>query len=80
MISIDFSLAVSLYLFFIILAINLFWLLSKNKKDKDLSLDERFIWFCSVCTYNYVNTREESISTCPRCGSYNKKTAQPISP
>ena len=49
------------------------WLFSKQKKDKELSLDPRFIWYCLVCTYTYVDTKEEAISVCPRCGSYNKK-------
>lgn len=54
-------------------AILLIWLFSKRQKDKDLTLDPRFIWFCSVCTYTYINTKEEDISICPRCGSYNKR-------
>lgn len=73
MISIDFSTAVSLYLFILISAVLLVWLLAKIQKDRNLSLDPKFIWFCSICTYTYINTKEEAISTCPRCGSYNKK-------
>jgi rubrerythrin len=73
MISIDFSTAISLYLFILISAVLLIWLLAKMQKDKNLSLDPKFIWFCSICTYTYINTKEEAISTCPRCGSYNKK-------
>lgn len=74
MINIDFSLAVSLYIFFFVSAIFIAWLLfSKKEKDRDLSLDLRFIWFCSICTYTYINTKEDTISVCPRCGSYNKK-------
>ena len=74
MISIDFTIGITIYLIFVVNAILLIWLLGRNKqKEKDLSLDERFIWFCSVCTYTYVNTKEEIISVCPRCGNYNKK-------
>ncbi len=73
MISIDFSTAISLYLFILISAVLLIWLLTKMQKDKNLSLDPKFIWFCSICTYTYINTKEEAISACPRCGSYNKK-------
>jgi rubrerythrin len=73
MISIDFSIAISLYLFVLISSVLLVWLLTKMQKDKNLSLDPKFIWFCSICTYTYINTKEETISTCPRCGSYNKK-------
>jgi len=73
MISIDFSTAISLYLFVLISVVLLIWLLVKIQKDKNLSLDPKFIWFCSICTYTYINTKEEAITTCPRCGSYNKK-------
>jgi uncharacterized paraquat-inducible protein A len=73
MISIDFSIAISLYLFVLISCVLLVWLLAKMQKDKNLSLDPKFIWFCSICTYTYINTKEETISICPRCGSYNKK-------
>ena len=73
MISIDFSTAVSVYLFILISAVLLVWLLAKIQKDKNLSLDPKFIWFCSICTYTYINTKEDLISTCPRCGSYNKR-------
>jgi len=73
MIKIDFSLAIALFIIFFISLILIIWLLSKKQKDKDLSLDDRFIWFCSVCTYTYINTKEDAISVCPRCGSYNKK-------
>ena len=73
MINIDFSLAIALYLLLGIGIIVLFWVAGRKGKSRDLSLDPRFIWFCTVCTYTYINTREEKISVCPRCGSYNKK-------
>jgi hypothetical protein len=75
MINLDFYSAVALYIFFILNIIFLIWLFAKKEKDKDLSLDPKFIWFCSVCSYTYINTKEEVISNCPRCGSYNKKNS-----
>jgi len=74
MINLDFSFAIAVYLFVFLSVLLLVWLASKKEKDKDLSLDPRFIWFCSICTYTYINTKEDVISICPRCGSYNKKT------
>lgn len=75
MINLDFSLAVSLYIFLVLNAVLLVWLIGRRKyKDKNLSLQDKFIWFCSACAYTYINTKEEIISVCPRCGSYNKKT------
>jgi len=73
MINIDFSLAIALYIIIVLNVILIVWLSSKRQKDKDLTLDPQFIWFCSICTYTYINTKEDAISICPRCGSYNKK-------
>lgn len=74
MISVDFSLAIAAYVVVILIAILVIWLLNRKQKDKNLTLDDKFIWFCSVCAYTYINTKEEIISACPRCGSYNKKS------
>jgi hypothetical protein len=73
MIRLDFYSAVGLYIFLFLGIILIIWLISRRDKEQDLNLDSRFLWFCSVCTYTYVNTKEEKISACPRCGSYNKK-------
>lgn len=73
MISIDFSYAIAIYLSLALVALLIVWLSASKDKDKDLTLDPKFIWFCSVCTYAYINTKEEVISACPRCGSYNKR-------
>jgi ribosomal protein S27AE len=73
MISLNFSLAVALYMAIVLGLFLSLWLFQAKHKDKDLFLDQRFIWFCSVCTYTYINTKEDAISLCPRCGSYNKR-------
>jgi predicted Zn-ribbon and HTH transcriptional regulator len=73
MINLDFSLAIALFNILILATILILWIFSKKQKDKDLTLDPKFIWYCSVCTYTYINTKEEIISLCPRCGNYNKK-------
>jgi len=73
MINLDFSWAVAVFFIIFICPILISWGSSRKEKNKDLSLDPKFIWFCSICTYTYVNTKEELISICPRCGSYNKK-------
>jgi len=73
MITINFYLAISLYLIFLVGAILLVWLLGIKEKDKDFSVDARFIWFCAICSYTYIDTKENLLSVCPRCGSYNKK-------
>lgn len=75
MIQLDFSIAVALYLILLFVLVFVSWLFGRRQKEKELSLDPKFIWFCSVCAYTFVNTREDTISVCPRCGSYNKKSS-----
>jgi hypothetical protein len=74
MINLDFSTAIAGYAMVFLGAIFILWLSGNKLKDKKLLLDEKLLWFCSVCTYTYIITKEEEFSTCPRCGSYNKKT------
>jgi len=74
MITLDFSFALGLYMSLFICAIFVFWIFGRKEKEKNLLLDPQFVWYCSVCTYTYINTKEEEVITvCPRCGSYNKK-------
>jgi len=73
MINLDFSFAVALYILLFLNIILIIWVFSRRQKDKDLTIDPKFIWHCCVCTYTYINTKEEAISMCPRCSSYNKK-------
>lgn len=73
MINLDFSWAVALSVLFPLALILPAWIYAKKHKERDLFLDSRFIWFCTICSYTYVNTKEDAISTCPRCGSYNKR-------
>ncbi|MGA2775455.1 MAG: hypothetical protein ABSE81_05280 [Candidatus Omnitrophota bacterium] len=73
MINIDFSYAITFYICLCLCVILFLWVFRGKVKDKDLFLDPKFIWFCSICTYTYINTKEFNITTCPRCGSYNKK-------
>jgi rubrerythrin len=49
------------------------WYLERPHRKKELFLDPKYIWFCTVCTYTYINTKDDVISVCPRCGVYNKK-------
>ncbi|HNX80674.1 MAG TPA: hypothetical protein PKL77_00810 [Candidatus Omnitrophota bacterium] len=73
MIPIDFSVAITGCMLLLIGYFIIAWFFVSRRKDREISLDPRYIWFCSVCTYTYINTKEDTITTCPRCGSYNKK-------
>ena len=73
MIYLDFSWAVGIFFLVLVGVVFLSWILSRNKKDKKLTLDPKHIWHCPICAHTYVFTKQEVISSCPRCGSYNKK-------
>ena len=73
MIALDFFWAVGIFTLLVTLALIAGSFEFRHKTEKESLLDPKFICVCSVCTYNFVKTREESISVCPRCGSFNKK-------
>ncbi|MDD4909975.1 MAG: hypothetical protein PHR44_04760 [Candidatus Omnitrophica bacterium] len=73
MIHIDFDLGVAFYLLALLIPIFLCWFFLKEGSEKKLFLDPKFIWFCSICTYTYINTKDEQYSLCPRCGCYNTR-------
>ncbi|MEW6075232.1 MAG: hypothetical protein AB1530_02890 [Candidatus Omnitrophota bacterium] len=73
MIKLDFVAGISMYLVLFLCIVFCVWLLSRKEKDRGVYLDERLVWFCTVCAYTYFTSRQEAISVCPRCSSYNKK-------
>ncbi|MGE5308058.1 MAG: hypothetical protein ACM3OC_03155 [Deltaproteobacteria bacterium] len=75
MIIVDFDLVLGLVFAAGLLVLAAGWaaMPSRRRTKEGGKIDPRLVWVCSVCTYNYVKTREEGISLCPRCGSYNKR-------
>jgi len=74
MIKIEFSAAIALYILLTVFLVFAAWLFCERRKAfKLLSAENRFFWQCAICTYVYVDSRHNTISRCPRCGSYNEK-------
>ncbi len=73
MIHIDLVAGIALGVVSCLAGVFLFWNAGSVRRRRGDFLDPAYIWHCSVCTYSYVNTKDEQISMCPRCGSYNKK-------
>ncbi|MFH1853976.1 MAG: hypothetical protein ABH815_01545 [Candidatus Omnitrophota bacterium] len=74
MIKVEFSFAIAVYMFLTVFLIFIIWLFTEKKKTlKLLSSENRFFWQCNICTYVYIDSRHNTISQCPRCGSYNEK-------
>jgi hypothetical protein len=76
MFTLDFSLALALFLFLFLTLAFFSWLCLRQGRGRGLALSPEHIWHCAVCAYSYINTRQEAISVCPRCGSYNKKSGK----
>lgn len=73
MIEIDFSTFICYYLLGAIVVILIFWLFDIKSQLKKRSLDTHCVWQCSICTYVYFDPRSGNISSCPVCGSFNKR-------
>ena len=76
MIKLDISIIIFLQVLFSVIIMLILWISACYRKSKRLpDSDNDFIWHCSVCLNVYINSQHEDISTCPLCGSYNKKEA-----
>jgi rRNA maturation endonuclease Nob1 len=74
MIKIDITTLIFFYILFSVVTVLIIWLLFGNKDLRRRSAkDRQFIWKCSVCFNDYIDSKHEDISVCPACGSYNKR-------
>lgn len=71
-------LSISYFIFFYalcsVVALLILWVMAayKDRKPSDTMKTEG-VWKCSVCSNTYIDSRNDAISQCPLCGSYNKK-------
>ncbi len=74
MIKLDLSMAIFFYLFFTAVLILALWCFYNfGTRMKTFSSDEKYIWHCHICANTYIDSRNEDISKCPRCGSFNQR-------
>jgi hypothetical protein len=74
MIRLDLSVILLIYFSLSTVALLLAWLyLDTTRKKKPEEKGEPFIWHCTICDYNYIDSLSDTISRCPRCGSFNEK-------
>lgn len=74
MIKIDISMLIFIYIFFTAILLLLVWsFFDFGTKLKTFGSDEKFIWHCTICANTYIDSRNDEISMCPRCKSYNEK-------
>ncbi|MDD3234303.1 MAG: hypothetical protein PHG46_03415 [Candidatus Omnitrophica bacterium] len=74
MLNVDFSWALCAVMLAVTAAVAAAFLSLREGRGKSgLSLDARHVWLCAICTHIYINTKDDKISLCPRCGSYNSR-------
>ena len=74
MIKLDISNLIFCYTFFSAIIILIVWIISGYSTKRKFSVkDVSYIWKCALCAHIYVDSVHEDISTCPLCGSYNKR-------
>lgn len=74
MIKIDINTLLFFYILFSVIIILIIWAISSYKKAREFrEKEEDPIWKCQVCFNTYVDSKHEDISSCPLCGSYNRK-------
>ena len=75
MIELELTQALALYsavLFVLIVAI---WIYTEVRIIRPRRyLGKQFLWRCSFCGFAYLDEQDESLSQCPRCGSFNSAT------
>jgi len=80
MIKVDISTALFVYLFFSVIVVLILWaFIDFGTKLRAYGPDEKFIWHCPICTYTYIDSKNQDISVCPRCKSYNQRVEVPRS-
>ncbi|MFH1394822.1 MAG: hypothetical protein ABIH09_01535 [Candidatus Omnitrophota bacterium] len=76
MIKVDIATALFLYLFITAIGLLILWsFFSFGTKLKTFSFDEQHIWRCSICALTYIDSRNELVSRCPRCKSFNQRVS-----
>lgn len=82
MLKLDISTLVFVHIAVSVVVIIIIWLLSgyrRGGRPNGTAKDMSSLWKCSVCFNIYVDSKNDEISTCPMCGSYNKKVEGPAS-
>ncbi len=50
------------------------WIRAEGRRTIRIpDLKKEDIWRCPICTYVYVDTTDDQLSTCPQCSSMNTK-------
>jgi len=74
MIKLDISVALFIYLFCTVICVLILWIwLERDSGFTAFKVKRRNICQCSICSYVYIDAKNEDFSRCPRCKSINEK-------
>ena len=74
MIKLDISTALFFYLFFTVICVFGLWVwLDRRSKLSSFRVERKNVWQCSICSYVYIDAKDDDLSRCPRCKRINKK-------
>ncbi|MEA3329022.1 MAG: hypothetical protein U9Q08_04815 [Candidatus Omnitrophota bacterium] len=73
MIRLDLTTAVSIYQFITVFGILTIWIIVNCTKKRKLTDQDNAFRQCSVCTRLYLVDKDQDITRCPGCKSYNKR-------
>ena len=74
MIRLDISTLTFFYTLFSAVIILIIWAIFGYRAIKRPAAKEADgVWKCSVCYNTYIDSKDEEMSVCPLCGSYNKR-------
>ncbi len=76
MIKLDIQYVIFFYVGFSLLGLIALWVFfSRGPKFRVKEREDLYIWKCTICSHDYIDSKNEDISACPLCGSYNTKSA-----
>lgn len=74
MIKLELNTLIFIYILFCVIGVFIIWAIFGYKGIKRPAAGEMdYIWKCSVCLNDYIDSKHDDISICPVCSSYNKK-------
>ncbi|HOM25934.1 MAG TPA: hypothetical protein PKV21_00300 [bacterium] len=71
MIKVSIDLIASIYLLISVCILFMWIFLEKRRKYE--KTEENTLWCCPICFYEYVDSKSNDISRCPRCKTLHKK-------
>ncbi|MBI1883416.1 MAG: hypothetical protein HYS08_04325 [Chlamydiae bacterium] len=72
MFEVDLSTAFLIYLILSLSGLFFAWIYYEyRKKARNFSPIEKVIYRCKICAHSYIVERDETLSKCPQCGSFN---------